>query len=285
MQTVKDVLLKTAGFLKDLQIPHSRKEAEELIGHVLGLTRVQVYLEFDRPLEKREMDDIRELVRRRANREPLHWLLGTVGFHEFDDLAVHPDVLVPRPDTERLVEAALEWIEADAETFVADIGCGTGAVGLAIAAARPAVKLFAIDLSEAALANTRDNVARLELGGRVAVLQGSLLDPVPTGRAIDVVVSNPPYIRSADLETLEPEVSKWEPKLALDGGPDGLDVYKALVPAAAARARRAVLVEIGFDQGDAVRRLFEQAGLTDIEVLQDLGGRDRVVRGRVVSHG
>ena len=283
MRTVKDVLLKTAAFLDDLQLPHPRKEAEELLGHVLGLTRVQVYLEFDRPLDDGELAAIRGLVRRRANREPLYWLLGSVGFHAFDHLEVHPGVLVPRPDTERLVDAALEWIDEGAACFVADVGSGTGAVGLAIAHARPEVKLYAIDLSEAALANTRANVAQLGLTGRVGVLQGSLLQPVPPQRPVDVVVSNPPYIRSADLETLEPEVSKWEPKLALDGGPDGLEVYKQLVPAAAARARQAVLVEIGFDQGDAVKRLFEQAGLVGVEVLQDLGGRDRVVRGRVAD--
>lgn len=285
MRTVKDVLLKTAAFLGDLQIPHARKEAEELLGHVLGLTRVQVYLEFDRPLVDDELAAIRGLVRRRANREPLRWLLGTVGFYDFDHLEVHPGVLVPRPDTERLVEAALEWIPEDAELFVADVGAGTGAVGLAIAHARPGVKLYATDLSDAALANTRANVAQLGLTGRVGVLQGSLLEPIPAQRPVDVVVSNPPYIRSADLETLEPEVSKWEPALALDGGPDGLEVYKRLVPAAAARARQAVLVEIGFDQGDAVSRLFAAAGLADVEVLQDLGGRDRVVRGRVVADG
>lgn len=283
MRTVKDVLLKTAAFLGDLQLPHPRKEAEELLGHVLGLTRVQVYLEFDRPLDDGELAAIRGLVRRRANREPLYWLLGSVGFHAFDHLEVHSGVLVPRPDTERLVDAALEWIAEDAEAFVADVGSGTGAVGLAIAHARPGVKLYAIDLSEAALENTRANVAQLGLTGRVGVLQGALLQPVPPQRPVDVVVSNPPYIRSADLETLEPEVSKWEPKLALDGGPDGLEVYKQLVPAAAARARQAVLVEIGFDQGDAVRRLFEQAGLVGVEVLKDLGGRDRVVRGRVAD--
>jgi release factor glutamine methyltransferase len=281
MQIVKDVLLKTEAFLKQCRVPSPRREAEELLGHALGLTRVQVYLEFDRPLDATETDAIRALVRRRANREPLGWILGSVGFYSFDEFAVHADVLVPRPDTERLVDAALEWIPEDAETFVADIGCGSGAVGLAIAHARPLVKLFATDLSDAALANTRDNVARLDLTGRVAALKGPLLAPIPPTRTIDVVVSNPPYIRTADLADLEPEVQKWEPRLALDGGPDGLDIYRALIPAAVARARQAVLVEIGFDQGDQVRRLFEQAGLHDVEVLQDLGGRDRVVRGRV----
>lgn len=281
MHTVKDLLLKSTDFLAQAGVPQPRKEAEQLLAGALGLTRVQVYLEFDRPLEKGEVDRIRGLLRRRSNREPLAWLLGDVGFYEFDHLAVHPGVLVPRPDTERLVEAALEWIPEDEECFVADVGCGTGAIGLAVLHARPGAKLFSVDLSETALANTKANAVALELSGRVAVLQGSLLDPIPAARTLDWVLSNPPYIRTADLEDLEPEVSEWEPKLALDGGPDGLAVYKALVPAAAARARKGVLMEIGFDQGDQVKRLFDAAGLTDVEVLQDLGRRDRVVRGRV----
>ena len=281
MHTVKDLLLKSTDFLTQAGVPQPRKEAEQLLGGALGLTRVQVYLEFDRPLERGEVDRIRGLLRRRSNREPLAWLLGDVGFYEFDHLEVHTGVLVPRPDTERLVEAALEWIAEDEECFVADIGCGTGAIGLSVVHARPEAKLFAVDLSEAALANTKANAAALDLTKRVAVLQGSLLDPIPAARPLDWVLSNPPYIRTADLEDLEPEVSQWEPKLALDGGPDGLAVYKALVPAAASRARKGVLVEIGFDQGDLVRRIFEAAGLTDVEVLQDLGRRDRVVRGRV----
>lgn len=283
MQTVKELLLKTEAFFKDLGLPRPRREAELLVGHVLGLERVQVYLEFDRPLQDDEVAGIRALVRRRANREPLVWLLGEVGFYSFDALLVHKDVLVPRPDSERLVDAALEWIPADATPFVADVGAGSGAIGLALAQERPGLRLYAIDSSDAALANTRANVARLGLGDRVAVLKGDLLDPVPPNRPIDIVVSNPPYIRSADIADLEPEVSKWEPRLALDGGPDGLDVYRRLVPAAAARARQAVLVEIGFDQGDPVRRLFEQAGLVGVEVLPDLAGKHRVVRGRVAG--
>lgn len=281
MHTVKDLLLKSTDFLQSKGVPQPRKEAELLLGSALGMTRMQVYLEFDRPLEAPEVDRIRGLLRRRGGREPLGWVLGDVGFYAFDAFKVHTGVLVPRPDTERLVEAALEWIPKDREVFLADIGCGSGAVGLAVAHARPQAKLYAVDLSDAALANTRDNVSDLGLHQRVAVLKGSLLDPIPPQRPVDWVLSNPPYIRTADLEDLEPEVSQWEPSLALDGGPDGLAVYKRLVPAAAARARQGVLVEIGFDQGDLVRRIFEDAGLVDVEVLQDLGKRDRVVRGRV----
>ena len=130
-----------------------------------------------------------------------------------------------------------------------------------------------------ALEVTRENVAALGLSERVAVLRGPLLAPIPPERPIDIIVSNPPYIPTADIETLMPEVRDFEPRLALDGGPDGLDIYRALIPTAARRAREAVLVEIGHDQGDLVSALFREAGLHDVRITKDLGGRDRVVSG------
>lgn len=283
MHTVQDLIFKSTEFLQRAGIPQPRKEVELLLGHALGLTRVQVYMEFERPMTDDELGAVRTLLRRRANREPLAWLVGDVGFHSLDEVRVRAGVLVPRPDTERLVDAALDWLPEGEERFVADIGTGSGAIALALAAARPEAKLYAVDLSEEALACARDNVSAQGLERRIAVLKGSLLDPIPDARPIDLVVSNPPYIRTADIDDLEPEVADWEPRLALDGGPDGLDVYKQLVPLAAARARVGVLVEIGFDQGDLVRAIFEEAGLLEVEVLQDLGGRDRVVRGRVAG--
>ena len=278
MLTLVDVLKRTEGFLRERGVGSPRLDAELLLGAVLGLDRVALYVQFERPMTEEELDALRPLVRRRGAREPMAWILGTKGFHKLD-LTVKSNVLVPRPDTELLVEAALARIPADTPCFVADVGCGTGAVGLAIAAERPEVRLYAIDLSEDALACTRENVAALDLGARVAVLKGSLLDPVPRARPIDVVVSNPPYIATAELDTLAPEVRDHEPRLALDGGVDGLDVYRVLVPAAAARARSAVLVEIGASQGPAVKALFEAAGLTDVTVRKDLAGHDRVVEG------
>ena len=174
----------------------------------------------------------------------------------------------------------LQRLPAAYEGFVADVGAGTGAVGLALASARPGLKLYATDISQPALGNTRANVAALGLEQRVAVLEGPLLQPIPPHRPIDVVVSNPPYIPGADIAALDDEVGVHEPRLALDGGPDGLDVYRALIPEAARRCRLGVAVEIGHDQGAAVSALFTGAGLLDVRVLQDLGGRDRVVLGR-----
>jgi len=278
MSTVVDVLKKTEAFLKSRGVQSPRLDAELILGHHLGLDRVALYLQFDRPLNESELGPMREHVKRRGNREPLAWVLGTKGFWSMD-LHSHTGVLVPRPDTETLVEAALAQIPEEAPCFVADIGCGTGAVGLAILSERPEAKLFATDISDAALHCTKANVSQLQLQSRVAVLKGSLLDPIPTERDIDIVVSNPPYIPSADIDTLQPEVRDHEPRTALDGGPDGLAIYRSLIPAAAQRARTAVLVEVGAGQADAVADLMKTAGLSSIQIHHDLAGHGRVVEG------
>lgn len=275
-----DVLTRTEGYLRTRGIPKPRYEAEQLLAHALGIARLQIYLQHDRPLSDEELDRLRVLVARRGKREPLAWIVGSVGFHHIE-LCVGPGVLVPRPDTETLVEAVLERIpeEGDELVYVADVGSGSGAVGLAIAAARPQVRVFATDIGDEPLACTRTNVERLGLGQRVAVLRGPLLGPIPPQRPIDWVVSNPPYIPTTDLRACEPEVSQWEPKLALDGGADGLGVYRALIPEAARRARRGVLVEVGIRQAPQVASLMEEAGLGSITTYDDLAGIPRVVAG------
>lgn len=278
MVTVVDILKKTEAFFRSKGIPSPRLDAELIVGHHLQLDRVALYLQFDRPLNEAELDPMRVDVKRRANREPIAWITGTKGFWSLE-LDSHRDVLVPRPDTETLVQAALDVIPENEEMFVADIGAGTGAVGLAIASERPLVKLFAIDVSDAALHCTKANVAKLSMTDRVAVLKGSLLDPVPEGRRIDVVVSNPPYIPSGDIGSLSPEIAVHEPRLALDGGADGLDVYRKLIPLAAARATRAVLVEHGDGQHEAVADLMRAEGVADPAFRADLTGTVRVVAG------
>jgi release factor glutamine methyltransferase len=279
MLILKELLERTTAFFQAKGIPSPRMEAELILAHALKVKRMDIYMQFDRPMAEADLDPIRAMVKRRGQREPLGWITGSVGFHEIDVL-VHPGVLVPRPDTETLVNATLKLIPEEGECFVADICCGTGCVGLALAVARPELKLYATDLSPEALGNTKANVAALGLTGRVAVLQGDLLAPIPAERPVDIVVCNPPYIATKVLAGLEPEVATHEPALALDGGTDGLDTYRRLIPAAAARARQAVLVEIGFDQAPAVSALFAEAGLADVQVHSDLGGRDRVVSGR-----
>jgi release factor glutamine methyltransferase len=271
------VLERTDAFLKKKGSSSPRLDAELLLGQVLNLSRLDVYMNFERPLTDAELDTLRPLVKQRGDRVPMAYLLGKKEFWSMEFFCA-PGVLIPRPDTETLVEAALPFCQG--ETFLADVGAGTGCVGLAIAKECPDVKLFATDLAPEALSLVKKNLAALEMTGRVAVLRGNLLEPIPNDRRVDVVVSNPPYIPSAEINGLEPEVSAHEPRLALDGGVDGLDCYRALIPAAFARAQRACLVDIGKGQAADVAALFQKAGFVKVQTHADLAGVERVVSGQ-----
>lgn len=277
-----DVLLRTEKWLRGRGIESPRLEAELLLAHVLRIDRLKVYLLHDRPMAEHELEALRPLVARRGQREPLSWILGGRGFHTID-LVIRPGVLDPRPDTEALVDAVLAVIPAEREEplYVADIGCGSGAVGLAIAHARPCVRLYAVDVDEVALAVTKENIERLGLEKRAGTCRGDLLEGVPAGRPVDWVVSNPPYVSTGEIDGLMPEVARHEPRLALDGGADGLDVYRRLIPMAAARAREGLAVEVGHRQAARVLDLFRRSGLCELRTEADLGGVDRVVMGLV----
>jgi release factor glutamine methyltransferase len=275
-----EVLKRTESWFRERHIDSPRLEAELLLSHVVDMARLKLYLNFDRPVSEGELAKLRPLVARRGRREPLAWILGEAGFHNVE-LVVHPGVFCPRPDSETLVNAALEWISATQDwVYVADVCCGTGAIGLALAHEHDKLRVWSLDQSDEALANTRENVAKLGFKDRVAVLSSDLLERVPIDRPVHWVVSNPPYIPSGDIHGLMPEVSLHEPKLALDGGPDGLDIYRRLIPAAAKRASQGVLVEIGIHQSPAVIDLFRKAGMTDITTWKDLSGLTRVVGGK-----
>ncbi len=276
MESLGRVLALSADLLRQRGIGSAKLDASLLIAHALGLTRMQVYLQTDRPLGDEELHRIRELLRRRAAREPLAYITGSREFMSLD-FQVTRGLLVPRPDSELVVEALVARIPEDREEplFVADIGCGTGCLGLAVAQLRPCVRLYAVDRSRAALACTKANAEALDIKSRVALLEGDLLAPVPAERPIDWVLSNPPYIPSAEIPGLEPEVSKYEDPRALDGGPDGLDLIRRLLPAAAARARVGVVMEHAWQQGPTTAQLALEAGFATAETLQDLAGNDR----------
>jgi release factor glutamine methyltransferase len=168
----------------------------------------------------------------------------------------------------------------DEPVYVADVGCGSGCVGLSIAVARPNVRLYAIDISDVAIGVTRDNVVALGLTDRVGVLKGDLLAAIPPSRNIDWVVSNPPYIPSRDIDGLMPEVSKWEPRKALDGGPDGLQTVRRLAEQAGSRARQGIALEIGHTQASKTMEILLRAGFVDTQTHKDLANIDRVVSAR-----
>jgi release factor glutamine methyltransferase len=247
-----------------------RLDAELLLAEALGVDRARLLTDRDLEVTGPPVRRFQELVRRRsAEREPVAYLLGRRGFRRIE-LAVDPRVLVPRPETELLVEVALDLPQG---ARVADVGTGSGAVALALKQERPDLDVLATDLSADALAVARANAARLGLD--VAFVHADLLDGVPG--PLDAVLSNPPYV--ADADALPPDVARHEPHAALFGGPDGLDVVRRLVPQAAAAAPF-VALEVGAGQAEAVEGLLRDAGLGATARLPDLAGVERVVTGR-----
>ncbi len=285
MITLVDVLQRTTTFFEGRGIPTARLDAQLILGKVLALDRVKLYLNFDRPMSEPELESIRGLVRRRGERAPLAWVLGEKEFYGRDFLG-GPGVLVPRPDTETLVEVLLrelatgtgEPADPRPPTYIADVGSGSGCIGITLALEDPNTRVYAIDASPEALEYTRRNIEKHALKERVAALGGRDL-AVPAARKIDWVVSNPPYIPAAEIPALAPEVSKHEPRLALDGGADGLDMYRRLIPIAARRAQVGIAFEVGAGQGAEVAELLATAGFP-AAVHNDLGGVGRVVLGR-----
>jgi len=248
-----------------------------LLAATLGLDRVGLYVNFERPLQADELAAYRERVRRRAGREPLAYILGQAEFWSLP-LKVTPEVLIPRPETELLVEEALPRLSGRQQ--VLDVGTGSGALAIALAHERQELLVTAIDVSPAALAVAADNARSNGVAERIRFAQHDLgqLPPGP----FDLVVANPPYVPSGELAALMPEVRDFEPQLALDGGIDGLDAYRALARQAGAVLTAAgwLLVEVGSGQAPAVQELFAGAGLKEILVSRDLAGIERVVGGR-----
>jgi release factor glutamine methyltransferase len=254
-------------------------DARLLLEAAAGVTRVEVITDPHRELPSEAVATLGGYVERRSRREPVSRILGRKGFWKLI-LAVTPDVLTPRPDTEVIVDLALKSFPEAMPFTLLDIGTGSGAILLAILAERPAARGLGTDISEEALAVARDNAANLDIDGRAAFLRTSWADGL-SDESFDLVVSNPPYIRSAEIETLDPEVKDHEPRLALDGGPDGLEAYRVLAPEVLRLLRPGGVfaVETGWDQGPQVRALFEAAGAQGVVIVRDLSDRERVVTG------
>jgi release factor glutamine methyltransferase len=272
---IRRVLAWMTGFFERKGIEGARLDAELLTADALHIDRVRLYLDLNKPLSNAELGAIRAHVSRRGQREPVAYIVGRKGFWTLE-LAVDARVLVPRPETERLVELALEALRDTEGPVLADVGCGSGCVALALAAERPDATIHAIDCSTDALAVARANGEAL--GEAVQWHAGELLDPV--AGPLDLVVSNPPYIPTATMADLMPEVTEYEPTVALDGGPDGLDVIRRLVPAAAARLRPGgkLLFEIGSDQGAEAKAIVEgHPAFSAVVVHRDYAKLDRVV--------
>ena len=281
-RTVLEFLGRAHEFLAARGVASARLDAEVLLASVLGIDRVGVYLRFDQPLAAREVDAYRELLRCRAAGTPVAYLTGTREFWSVP-LAVTPDVLIPRPETELLVERVLAG-RVDGEPRILDLGTGSGALAIALARELPAARVVAVDVSPAAVTVATANAARAGVAERVTVVVGSWTSPLDAAARFDVIVSNPPYVPTAVLAGLASEV-RAEPALALDGGEDGLAAYRILVPQAAARLAPGgrLLLEVGEGQAEAVAAIAVAAGLEGVAWHADLAGIARVVTASVAA--
>jgi release factor glutamine methyltransferase len=277
-----EVVRLSAGYLESHGSSSPRLDAELLAATALKISRMEVYLQFDRPLEEAQLGAIRELVRRRGDGEPVAHITGEREFYS-RPFAVSAAVLIPRPETETLVELALRRARAlatgGAGVRIADVGTGSGCVAVTLAAELLAATVAATDVSDAAIEVAAANVARHGVGDRVELLRGPWGDPL-AGRLFDIVVANPPYIPTAELAGLSREVRDREPVIALDGGADGLDAYRALLPSLAGVLGPGgwLAVEIDIRGATAVERIGRDAlGEVISAVHHDLTGRPRVV--------
>lgn len=282
-RTVTELLAITADFFQKKGIESPRLDAELLLGKVLGLSRIQLYTHFDQPLQEPELDEFRELVRRRGKREPVAYILGRREFFG-RDFTVTRDTLIPRPDTEILVETALGRLKEctpDRVLRVADICTGTGAIAITIALEmKGRVQVTATDISLGALAVAKLNKDKLAADEPVTLRQGDLFQALAPGEKFTGILSNPPYISEGEMAALPPEVQA-EPSLALCGGRDGLDFYRRLIDEAPEHLEPGgfLAVEIGSEQGEPVAELARQAGFRGpaaIEIIRDLSGHPRV---------
>jgi len=277
--TVRRVLAWTAQHFEKLGLDSPRLTAEVLLAHVLRTSRVRLYTDLDRPLEASELAAYRGLIARRATGEPTHYLTGTRELYG-RPFTVDARVLVPRPETELLVEAVLQAIPRDWDVRLLDLGTGSGCVGITLALERPRARVLATDLSPAAVEVARANAAALGAADRFEVRAGDLFAPVQDEPPFDAVIANPPYVPRGELPTLSAEVRR-EPVEALDGGVDGLDVVRRI----AAGAPRWLVpggllaLEIGDGQGPAVHSLLEASGYGSVRIERDLARHDRLALG------
>ncbi|MES2963009.1 MAG: peptide chain release factor N(5)-glutamine methyltransferase [Bdellovibrionota bacterium] len=283
---VKDVIQKTTQFFRDKGFDSPRLDTELLVASALHWERMKLYLNYEYPLSEDELKTCRELVRRRASGEPVAYILGEKGFFK-NSFKVTPEVLIPRPETESLVESALEWARVNAPAArIIDLGTGSGCIGLSLIAEMPEAHLLAVDVSPGALGVAKENATLLGVDDRVKWHEGDAGAVSPArveaelGALADIVVANPPYIAPNDPE-VQASVRKFEPALALFSGVDGLDHIRSWVTAAGgiARAGAFVMFEIGFDQGRTAKEIFESTGFFDrIEIVRDLAGHERFIR-------
>jgi release factor glutamine methyltransferase len=278
--TVLEAIQKSTEFLAKKGVESPRLQTELLLAHLLTMPRMKLYLNFDRVLTVPETDNLRELVKRRGHREPLQHITGSTSFcgHE---IGVNRHALIPRPETELLAESGwkfLATLEAQSSTCL-DFGTGTGCIAIAIAAKCPNASITSLDVSAETLALARQNAAQNQVAQRIEFLQSDGFAALARGTQFDLLISNPPYIASAEIETLDPEVKDFDPLTALDGGADGLDFYRRLAAEAKPFLKPAgkIMLEFGDGQADEIKKIFAGEKWVVEAVLADYSQRARIL--------
>ena len=280
--TIQKLLSWTAKYFTDKGLDSPRFSAELLISHVLGMKRIELYTQFDKPIAKQQLDVLHNLVKRVGQNEPIGYLIGKTEFYSLE-LNISPDCLIPRPETELLVERAIEFLRRRAgRQLVCDLCTGSSCVAIAIAKNFPDADITATDISDAALKIAAKNVEKHQLSTRIKLLCGDLFDPIilqlNTGK-FDLIVCNPPYVSKAEFEKLDKNVKDYEPKAALFAGENGLDVHRKITESVDQflKPDGALMLEIGYAQGQAIRELLEQAGyFAEITIEKDFHNNDRI---------
>jgi release factor glutamine methyltransferase len=278
--TVLEAIQKSADFLAKRGVESPRLQAELLLAHRLKMPRMKLYLNFERALTAEETDSYRELIKRRGQREPLQHIVGSTSFCGYE-IAVNRYALVPRPETEILAELGWTFLATLNSPNALDLGTGTGCVAIALAAKCPTAKIVASDISPEALALAKQNAEKNNV--RIEFLQGNGFAALPAGAQFDLIISNLPYIPTAEIATLEPEVRDFDPRPALDGGVDGLNFYRMFAAQAKPFLKPGgkIMLEFGDGQAPAIRNLFENEKWVVEEIKSDYSQRLRILVAKI----
>jgi release factor glutamine methyltransferase len=281
--TVLEAIQKSTEFLAKKGVESPRLQAELLLAHLLKMPRMKLYLSFERALAPAETNALRELVKRRGRREPLQHITGSVSFCGLE-IAVNRQALVPRPETELLAELGWQFLSTlnPQPSTALDFGTGTGCIAIALAVKCPNAKITATDVSAEALALAGENVARHNVAGQIQFFRGDGFAAFSTDETFDLIISNPPYIPTGEIATLQPEVRDFDPRAALDGGADGLDFYRRLGREAKSflKPDGRIMLEFGDGQDGAIRKIFEAEKWIVEAVKEDYSHRARILIAR-----
>ena len=312
MQTwmIENLLNWITEYLTDKGVDSPRLSAELLLSHVLGMKRIELYTQFDKPVAKQQLDQLHDPVKRAGQHEPIAYLVGKTEFYSLE-MNVTPDCMIPRPETELLAERAIEFLRTrpvrnsamrkmpqreelsngarTGSQFICDLCTGCGCIAVAIAKNAPFARIIATDISDAALRVAAQNIEKYQLKDRIELLQGDLFEPIVPQLDVDkfdLIVCNPPYVSSAEFEKQDKSVKDYEPRVALLAGEDGLDIYRRISEKVDQflKLNGALMLEIGYTQGHVVKELLEQTGIfAEIRIEKDFHGNDRVVTAKKMS--